>query len=48
MRRVLRDLEDGYVTVEDARTHYGVVVDAETTAIDEDATERLRAERREK
>lgn len=43
---VLRDVEDGYVTVEDARTHYGVVVSAGTTAVDEDATERLRAERR--
>jgi N-methylhydantoinase B len=37
------DVRDGYVTLEDARTVYGVVIDAETEAVDGAATTKLRA-----
>ena len=40
---VRRDVEQGYVSPEIARQHYGVVIDPETFEIDADATERLRA-----
>jgi len=43
-RRVRDEVEDGVVTVDAARTLYGVVVDPETFALDEQATARLRAE----
>ena len=40
---VLEDVRQGYVSVEAARTLYGVVVDPETFLLDRAATERLRA-----
>ncbi|HXQ53618.1 MAG TPA: hydantoinase B/oxoprolinase family protein [Stellaceae bacterium] len=43
---VAEDVRQGYVSVKAAREHYGVVVEAETLALDRDATERLRASRR--
>jgi hypothetical protein len=42
---VTADVLDGYVSVEQARDSYGVVVDPATLAVDEAATARLRAER---
>jgi N-methylhydantoinase B len=49
--RVLRDVRDGYVTIEGAARDYGVVVsgdpdrDPEGLALDLEATERLRSAR---
>jgi N-methylhydantoinase B len=40
--RVLADVIDGYVSVEAARTDYGVVVDPASRTIDQAATARLR------
>jgi N-methylhydantoinase B len=40
---VAQDVRQGYVSVERAAEHYGVVVDPVTFAVDEAATERLRA-----
>ena len=40
--RVLDDVLDGYVSVEQARTGYGVVIDPATMAVDARATEVLR------
>ncbi len=40
---VLLDVLDGYVTVEEARTHYAVVIDASGEAVDGPATAALRA-----
>ncbi len=37
-----RDVAEGYVSVEGAREHYGVVIDPETMRLNRDATERLR------
>jgi N-methylhydantoinase B len=51
--RVLRDVRDEYVSIEGARRDYGVVVsgdprrDPEGLELDQEATEKLRAERRE-
>ena len=42
---VLSDVLDGYTTVELAERDYGVVIDPETLAVDEEATTRLRKER---
>lgn len=48
--RVLRDVRDGYVSIEGAREHYGVVItgdpewDPEGLVLDEAATARLRGE----
>jgi len=42
---VAEDARQGYVSVESAREHYGVVVDPESLALDEAATEKLRATR---
>ena len=50
--RVKRDVRDGYVTIEGAARDYGVVVtgdpedDPEDLVVDVEATERLRAGRR--
>lgn len=44
VERVRRDVRDGYVSVAAARDEYGVVLDPETLAVDEDATSELRAE----
>jgi N-methylhydantoinase B len=44
---VLRDVLGGYVSAERARNDYGVVVDVERRAIDEDATRQLRTGRAE-
>lgn len=41
---VLADVREGYVTLEQARDAYGVVVDTEAWIIDETATARLRAD----
>ena len=41
--RVLRDVRDGVVSVDTARTVYGVVLSNDLRAIDRSATERLRA-----
>lgn len=41
---VRADVENGYVSVEAARERYGVVVDEETGAVDEERTERRRNE----
>lgn len=46
--KVQKDVRNGLVSIEKARRDYGVVLDAETLAIDESATETLRAELREK
>jgi N-methylhydantoinase B/oxoprolinase/acetone carboxylase alpha subunit len=40
---VLRDVEDGIVSIESARRDYGVVIDQATLAIDHDETKRIRA-----
>lgn len=40
--RALRDVIDGYVSLENAREEYGVVIDMETMTIDNQATEKLR------
>jgi N-methylhydantoinase B len=42
---VAEDVRQGYVSVESAREHYGVVVDLASFALDEAATEKLRAAR---
>ncbi|WP_051133665.1 hydantoinase B/oxoprolinase family protein [Nocardia paucivorans] len=42
---VLDDVLDDFVTVDDARRHYGVVIDPETMRVDESATARLRSAR---
>ncbi len=42
---VLSDVLDGFTTVELAERDYGVVIDRETLALDEEATKRLREER---
>lgn len=42
--RVREDVRQGYVTLDAARRDYGVVLDAESLSIDEQATEALRAE----
>lgn len=42
--RVLSDVTDGYLTVDQARRDYGVVIDSRTVALDLAATERLRAQ----
>ena len=44
--RVAEDVRQGYVTIEAAARDYGVVLDPETLAVDEDATERRRAQMR--
>jgi N-methylhydantoinase B len=41
--RVLRDVRGGYVSAERARADYGVALDARGSAIDVEATQRLRA-----
>jgi N-methylhydantoinase B/oxoprolinase/acetone carboxylase alpha subunit len=41
---VLDDVLDGILSYERARTQYGVVLDPETGALDEEATQLLRAE----
>jgi N-methylhydantoinase B len=46
IERVLRDVRGGYVSVERARTEYGVVVDKERCAVDVEATRQLRDEHR--
>ena len=43
---VAADVRQGYVTLEAAAEHYGVVIDPETLEVDAAATERLRAARR--
>jgi N-methylhydantoinase B len=43
---VARDAAHGFLTLESAREEYGVVLDGQTLAVDEAATESLRAERR--
>ena len=42
---VLSDVLDGFTTLELAERDYGVVIDAESLAVDSDATGRLRGER---
>ncbi|MFB3150842.1 MAG: hydantoinase B/oxoprolinase family protein, partial [Alphaproteobacteria bacterium] len=44
--RVLKDLRNEMISNETARRDYGVVIDADTMAVDADATEKLRAEMR--
>jgi N-methylhydantoinase B len=39
---VLRDVREGYVSVERAREDYGVALTADTSAVDVDATKELR------
>jgi N-methylhydantoinase B len=46
VERVWRDVRDEYVSVEQARRVYGVVVDPDTGAVDETATQELRAQLR--
>jgi len=41
--RVAQDVRQGYVTLKAAAELYGVAVDPQTFAVDEDATEKLRA-----
>ena len=40
--RVLEDVREGYVSLEQAREAYGVVIDAATMTVDAAATERAR------
>lgn len=40
---VLHDVKNGYVTADSAKRDYGVVIDADASEIDAEATERLRA-----
>jgi N-methylhydantoinase B len=40
---VREDVRQGYVSVQAAAERYGVVVDAETFAVDQAATDKLRA-----
>ena len=40
---VFRDWRDGYITLEDAKDHYGVVIDPTAKSVDPAATGRLRA-----
>jgi N-methylhydantoinase B len=42
---VLRDLEDEFVTIDEARDHYGVAIDPATMTVDVAGTARLRAAR---
>jgi len=42
-QKVQDDVRQGYVSIEAARTLYGVVVDPETLEVDSTETERLRA-----
>jgi len=42
---VLRDVTEGLVTVESARTRYGVAIDPERGTLDREATQRLRQDR---
>jgi N-methylhydantoinase B len=44
VERVLEDVRQGYVSVQGAQRDYGVVIDAQTIAIDEKATMALRGE----
>jgi N-methylhydantoinase B len=44
--RVRTDVIEGYVTIDDARAVYGVVLDAQTHAIDDAATSALRRNHR--
>jgi len=44
--RVLEDVLDEYVSLEQAREAYGVVIDPRTMTVDLEGTERLRAARR--
>ena len=44
--RVAEDVRQGYVTIEVAARDYGVVIDPATGAVDEEETERRRAEMR--
>ena len=46
MDKVVRDVRDEFISVETARNDYGVVLDPETFAVDEAATQALRAEMR--
>jgi hypothetical protein len=41
-----RDVLDGYVSIQGAREDYGVIISADKAAVDVDATNRLRDERR--
>ena len=43
---VQRDVLDEYVSIEGAATDYGVVIEAETLTVDNEATQRLRAQMR--
>ena len=43
---VLGDVLDGYVSIEGAREDYGVIISADKAAVDVDATNKLRDERR--
>jgi hypothetical protein len=45
-QRVLEDVLDGYVTLDAASRDYGVVLNSAADAVDEGATQKLRAERR--
>ena len=42
VERVAVEVRDGYVSVDSARKHYGVEVNPDTLAVDEEATRRLR------
>jgi N-methylhydantoinase B len=42
---VLRDVVDGYVSLDGARRDYGVVIDRATMAVDDSATAALRKAR---
>ncbi|MDC0033349.1 hydantoinase B/oxoprolinase family protein, partial [Alphaproteobacteria bacterium] len=41
---VLEDVRQGYVSLESARSNYGIVLDPDTLEIDHDASEKLRAQ----
>lgn len=46
VEQVLDDVLDDYISIDEARTAYGVVIDAQERAVDLAATEALRGERR--
>lgn len=45
VERVVDDVKNGIVSVAGAKAEYGVVIDASTLAVDQDATRRLRGQR---
>jgi len=45
---VLHDVIEGYVSIEEAKSEYGVVIDPTTLEIDTEETDRLRKSKQER